>query len=109
MKTREEQLFRVISGGAGVGKSVLGRALIASMNQYYQAECGNLDIPAVLVLAPTGKAAFLIQGNTIHSGLGFQPHGAGGKKAYVPLSDDKRNRFYTAYHNIKVLLVDEFR
>ena len=68
LKTKSEPLKLFISGGAGVGKSVLCRALIKAMTKYYDLELDKEkagDASAVLVMAPTGKAAFVIGGEFI--------------------------------------------
>ena len=71
IKTSDEPLgWRFLSGGAGVGKT-------HATNMFYQFILHVLSKTAgvdpsrmcVLKIAPTGKAAFLIRGNTIHSAL----------------------------------------
>ena len=70
IKTSEEPFYRFLSGGAGVGKSHVTEALYKAVLKYY---CTRPDIDfsqtKVLMLAPTGKAAYNIKGNTIHSAL----------------------------------------
>lgn len=53
-------LHLFVSGGAGTGKSALLRALVATLRR-------TVDRRSVAVMAPTGTAAFLINGFTIHS------------------------------------------
>lgn len=64
IKTRSDPLHLFISGGAGVGKSVLCRALIKGMTKFYDLRMNKEsdNATSVLCLAPTGKAAFQIGG-----------------------------------------------
>lgn len=59
----------------------------------------------VLSLAPTGKAAFNINGTTIHSA--FQLPITQAKSSFVPLNDDKANTLYALYHDIICIIIDE--
>ena len=64
IKTRDDSL----SGGAGVGKSTVTNALYEALIRYLNSIAGeNPDDVKVVKAAPTGKAAFNIKGNTLHS------------------------------------------
>jgi hypothetical protein len=66
----DRPLCNFISGGAGVGKSVLARAIIQAANCWFNKSAGvSQQTMKVLVIAPTGTAAFNIGGFTIHSAL----------------------------------------
>lgn len=68
IKTEQNPLYCFLSGGAGVGKSVLLRALHQALIKYLNHKPGeNPDEVKVLICAPTGKAAFNVGGCTIHS------------------------------------------
>lgn len=68
LKTDTEPLFIFLSGGAGVGKSVVTRALYQALLKYYSHKLHNSpDNLHVSLCAPTGKAAHNINGSTIHS------------------------------------------
>ena len=57
-----------LSGGAGVGKSTVTNALYEALIRYLNSQPQNdPDDVSVVKVAPTGKAAFNIQGNTLHS------------------------------------------
>ena len=57
-----------VSGGAGVGKSHVTKALYQAALKFYNSRAGDSFAQIrVLMLAPTGKAAYIIKGNTIHS------------------------------------------
>ncbi len=68
VKTAKVPLRLFLSGGAGVGKSTVANALYEALIRYLNAlPENNPDDVSVLKVAPTGKAAFNIRGNTLHS------------------------------------------
>lgn len=72
IKTSDEPFYCFFSGGAGVGKSHLTKALYQAALKYYNTRAGvDFSEVKVLLLAPTAKAAFHIKANTIHSALGI--------------------------------------
>ena len=57
-----------LSGGAGVGKTTVTNALYETLIKYLNTQPENdPDDISVVKVAPTGKAAFNIRGNTLHS------------------------------------------
>jgi nucleoside-triphosphatase THEP1 len=89
IKTKDEPLRLFLSGGAGVGKSTVTNALYEALTRYLNSVPGeNPDEVKVVKVAPTGKAAFNIKGNTLHSAFkipanrGFQ---------YCTLDTDRLN------------------
>ena len=70
IKTSESPFYCFVSGGAGVGKSHLTKSLYQAALKYYNSRAGDdFHQVKILMLAPTGKAAFNINGNTIHNAL----------------------------------------
>lgn len=62
-----------LSGAAGVGKSTVINAIYQSVNFYLGKVPGNNDgMKHVLLCAPSGKAAFSIEGVTLHTDLNYQ-------------------------------------
>ena len=56
--------------GAGLGKPHLIKSLYQAALKYYNSKAGEIfNEVKILLLAPTGKAAFGIKGRTIHSSL----------------------------------------
>ena len=93
-----------IEGGGGVGKTVLGRALCETINRYYKKRAGEDNTGRhVLVLAPTGMAAFHIKGNTFNTGLHIPPF----QEKMEPLSMDLRNQLFSKYSDVKFIFIDE--
>ena len=100
-----EQLCIFITGGAGVGKSVLIRTLYQALHRFLCSESGqNPEDVKILLCAYTGLAAYNIQGSTLHNAFCIEPNK---KLKYKQLSDDKRNTLRTKYANLSVLIVDE--
>jgi PIF1-like helicase/Helitron helicase-like domain at N-terminus len=66
-----QQLREFLTGGAGVGKSQLAKAitqfLIRHFNQHIDHNITHKDRPTVLLMSFTGTASFNVQGQTIHS------------------------------------------
>ena len=101
----EEQLCLFITGGAGVGKSVVIRILYQALHRQLCSKSGqNPEDIRILLCAYTGLAAYNIQGSTLHSAFCIEPNK---KLTYKQLSDDKRNTLQTKYMHLSVLIVDE--
>ena len=64
IRANQSPLRIFISGSAGLGKSTIYQSVTYVMNQ---TPGGNLDSIKVLLCAPSGKAAFLINGATLHT------------------------------------------
>ena len=101
----DEQLCLFITGGAGVGKSVVIRVLYQALHRLLCSESGqNPEDVKILLCAYTGLAAYNIQGSTLHNAFCIEPNK---KLKFKQLSDDKRNTMRTKYVNLCVLIVDE--
>lgn len=96
----QEPLRIIIMGTAGTGKSYLIKAVRQSL-QYLAREHAVNQSP-VVVLAPTGVAAFNIDGRTIHSAL-LLPLGS---KA-VDLSHEKIKTLQAKLDGVRYVIVDE--
>ena len=67
-QTEDDPIRLFLSGGAGVGKSIVTNALYEALIRYLKSIKGeNPDNVKVVKTAPTGKAAFNINGNILHS------------------------------------------
>ena len=101
----EKQLCLFITGGAGVGKSLLIRTLYQTLHRLLCSELGqNPEDPRILLCAYTGLAAYNIQGSTLHSAFSIEPNK---KLTYKQLSDDKRNTLQAKFRDLTVLIIDE--
>lgn len=102
-------LHLFISEGAGTGKSHLIKALYNTIQIMLRKEGESLDLPKVLLLAPTGAAAFNIQGFIIHSALLFSLGNSrkNYNKSSKSLSHEKRNILRMKLSQMKFLIIDE--
>lgn len=66
-KTNDEPYYVFLSGGAGVGKSHVLKVIYQALLRYFDTAGENPDEIKVVIGAPTGKAAYNIKGNTLHS------------------------------------------
>ena len=103
IKCKDEPIYAFLSGGAGVGKSVVIRALYQSLYRTLNLKQGeNPDDIRILLCAYMGFAAFNISGQTICSAF----H----KKIFQGsdhLSADELNTFRIKYRHLKVIIIDE--
>ena len=92
----------MIQGGAGAGKSTVISTIIQWMERIFRQEGDNPEHPYILPAAPTGAAAAVIDGNTLHStfGLNFS-------NEYITLCDKQKQLRRTVLKNLKVLIIDE--
>lgn len=105
LKTETDPLFIFLSGGAGVGKSVVLRALYQALLKYYNHRPGeNPDHLKILFCAPTGKASHNIGGNTIHNTFSI-PVGRGFK--FKPLDMQQLDTMRCKHHYVKVIFIVE--
>ena len=97
--------YRVfLSGPGGVGKShvisLIHRDTVKLLRLSGQVQPDDVS---VLLTAPTGVAAFNIEGMTVHSALLL----ATSKFSNQPLTQDKLNTLRTKLSNLQLLIIDE--
>ena len=94
-----------ITGGAGVGKSLVINALYQTLYRILCTDSGqNPEDVRILLCAYTGLAAYNIKGTTLHSAFSIEPNK---KLKYKKLSDEKRNTLQTKYMHLSFLIIDE--
>ena len=92
----------IVHGGAGTGKSTIINALSQSLEKIFRKPGDNPNNPYIIKAAFTGNAAFIIQGQTLHSAFNF-PYG----NQILSLSDKIRDERRTLLRNLKAVIVDE--
>ena len=103
IRTKSTPLRVFLTGGAGVGKSVVIRALYQSLHRYLISQAvDELDHLRVLRCAPTGTAAYNIEGLTIHHAFDIPV-----QQKFQPLISEKANTLYNKYKHVSVLIIDE--
>ena len=96
-RTMPEPLRMIILGGAGTGKSVT----IQKIANYINSRLGN---GSVLLMAPTGVAAFNINGCTIHSALSIRV----GSNVDAELNPKNLRQLQENLKEVKYFIIDEF-
>ena len=104
IKCKDEPVYAFLTGGAGVGKSVVIRALYQSLYRILNLKDGeNPDDKRILLCAYMGFAAFNISGQTICSAF----HRKMFQKSSNHLSADELNTFRIKYRHLKIVIIDE--
>lgn len=102
----DEQQLLVLHGGAGTGKSTVIKTLSESLNRIMCRIPGrDFDGCSYLLIAPTGKAAYNIGGQTIHRALKVP---ASQKLEYKKLTCDMLNTVRSNFHGKSWIIIDEF-
>ena len=99
------QIF--LSGGAGVGKSFLIKAITEYLKRVLRYPSQNLDQPSVPVTASTGKAATGISGITLHSAFNLPVKSGLKSYEYKKPSDETLLMLRSKYQYLKVLIIAE--
>ncbi|XP_011866730.1 PREDICTED: ATP-dependent DNA helicase PIF1-like, partial [Vollenhovia emeryi] len=95
-----------IGGSAGVGKSVLINAIYQVLLNYFNEDPGEKNNSVkILLCAPSGKAAFLIGGVTLHTAFALPITQYGGQMP--ELSADVANTIRESLFELKLLIIDE--
>ena len=106
IKTSDKPFYAFLSGGAGVGKSHLIKAIYQAALKFYNSHAGeDFHQTKILLLAPTGKAAYIIKGNTIHSALAIPASQS--LRNYKPLDSSRLNTLRCQLGGVKLILIDE--
>ena len=103
---REKQELCFLNGGAGTGKSHLLKALYQGLHRVCCRDAGqNRDTYKVLVMAPTGKAAYNVRGTTIHAAFHIPANQP--LQNYKPLSFNVLNTHRMKYRELEWIFEDE--
>ena len=104
IKSKDEPVYAFLTGGAGVGKSVVIRALYQCLYRLWNLKDGeNPDDKRILLCAYMGFAAFNISGQTISSAFHQKVY----QKGTNHLSADELNTFRIKYRHLKLVIIDE--
>jgi len=101
-----QHVMCALHGGAGTGKSHVTKAVYQGLCRLYNRQAGDtFTSKHVIVLAPTGKAAYNIHGTTIHHALHILPNRS---MDYKPLPWDVLNKLRNDLTELQWVLIDEF-
>lgn len=107
-KEEEPNPFYIfLSGGAEVGKSHCIHTIYQSAVRTLQKAGQKTDLPAVLLTAPTGKAAVNIGGTTLHNAFHLPVKQKGSQFAYRHPGSSTLNTMRATYCQLKILIIDE--
>ena len=105
LSSNEQQLL-CLHGGAGTGKSRVINTIYQALYRILNKNAGDdSSLLRISLVAPTGKAAFNIKGNTIHAA--FHIPANQGLKNYTKLTWDNLNTYRAKYRELKWLIFDE--
>ena len=92
-----------LTGGAGVGKSVLIDTITQAVTEFHNHNVNcHADTLRVILAAPTGKAAYNIAGRTVHSIFSLPV-----RSQFKTLSDMKEQEFQLLFGPVKLIIIDE--
>ncbi|KAG5666323.1 hypothetical protein PVAND_014358 [Polypedilum vanderplanki] len=100
----ELPIYHFISGGAGVGKTCLVRALFQSLMRVFRSLPGTAKKNEIVLAASTGMAAHNIGGITTHQA--FHLTISRGNSSSL-LSPDIANTMAADLHDLKLIIIDE--
>ena len=92
----------MVHGGAGAGKTTVIRTVVHHMESILRKSGDESEQPYVLLCAPTGAAASLIEGITLHKAFNFDFSGH-----HYSLSDKMRDLKKMQLKELKLLVIDE--
>ena len=102
-----QAISNFLSGGAGVGKSFLIKAITESLKRVLRYPNQNRDQPSALVTASTDKAATSINGITLHSAFHLLVKSGLKSFEYKKPIDETLYMVKIKYQYLKVLIIDE--
>lgn len=105
VKTKQSQQCIFVTGGAGVGKTFLIETIYQALTKHYDHLPGSdFTQTKILLIAPTGKAAYNISGNTIHTALALSGRDGGQIK---DLNIDTLTKLSNKLGSIEFVIIDE--
>ena len=100
----DDPFYLYIAGEAGTGKSFLLRLMIEFVKRIPKQSGQELNKPVHITVAPTGVAAYLVNGSTIESAFSLI---SDRKSRYSKNSDSKNADLRFMYEDLKVIFLDE--
>lgn len=97
-----DPFYVLLSGGAGVGKSLTLRCITQGIIRSYDGQLGVVAKAKVTVMAFTAKAAFNVSGDTFHATLGI-----GQEDIMMGMSDSSRATKQCEFAYVQVIIIDE--
>ena len=95
-----------LSGVGGTGKSVVIETIRAKVAEIWKSDCNNDDVVCT-VTAPTGLAAYIINGVTVHRLFQLPIEHEGKTAGYWSLPKESQKVMRANFRMLKLLIVDE--
>lgn len=106
-KSNQLPIYNFVSGGAGVGKSRLIKAIYQSLIRTFRSEAGPVESPEVVIVAFTGKAAHNVNGMTAHTAFSLPLVDSSNKTPFKGLSPEALNTLRVKLLKLKLVIIDE--
>lgn len=103
-KSNSNPIYHFLSGPAGVGKSVLIRAINQAIIRIFRSSAGPSEGNEILLVAYTGMAAHNIGGMTTHSAFSLA---ANQGNTSLGMKADTANTFASKLWHLKLIIIDE--
>ena len=100
----DDPFYIYIGGEAGTGKSFVLKLMIDAVKQLGKRSGRDLEKPVSITIAPTGVAAYLLNGTTIESALGMEPQKG---RNYKSNKESRNSNLRFLYQDLKVIFLDE--
>ena len=106
LRTSDIPFYCFLSGGGGVGKSHVTKTLYQAAIKHFNTNAGEdfREIRSILI-APTGKAAFNIQGSTIHSAMAIPANRS--LRSFQRVDSGRLNSLRNKLGGLKLIFIDE--
>jgi DNA replication protein DnaC len=104
-KTTDKEIYHFISGGAGVGKSCLIKAIYQALMRFFRSTPGPVENPEVLIVSYTGKAAHNVGGMTAHAAFSLTIAQNG--ETMKNLGHESLNTIRVKTSKLKLVIIDE--
>ena len=92
----------MVHGGAGSGKTTVIRILCSWVEHILRRDGDESGLPYIIRCAPTGAAASLIEGMTLHTAFGFDFSGK-----FTTLDDRRKDLKREQLRNLVLVIIDE--
>lgn len=105
-KSNSLPVYDFISGGAGVGKSQLIKAIYQSLLRVFRGKAGPVEEkPKILIVSYTGKAAHNVGGITAHSAFSLTI--GQGAASFKNLGEKTVQALYNKLSELQTIIIDE--
>lgn len=106
-ETNEVPVYHFISGGAGVGKSRLIKAVYQTLIRLFRRGSGDAGSIEIMIVAYTGKAAHNVGGMTAHHAFSLPMVDRSSSETFKGLGPEALNSCRVKLAKLKLIIIDE--